>query len=138
MTATPDLDEMLVTMVERDASDLIIKSDSPPLIRIYGDLYPMDFPPLSPEQAREISYKVVDDRQRVIFERDWELDVGYEIRGVARYRVNCFVQRGFVGSVFRLIPLRIRTMEDLMLPDVCRYFADRPRGLILVTGPAGW
>jgi twitching motility protein PilT len=134
---TPNLDEMLVTMVERDASDLMIKADSPPLIRIYGDLYPLDFPPLTVDQAREISYKVMEDRERAVFERDWELDAAYEIRGVARYRVNCFMQRGCVGSVFRLIPLRIRTMEELMLPDVCRYFADRPRGLVLVTGPAG-
>lgn len=124
-------------MVERDASDLILKVGARPLMRIYGELNPLDYPPFTPEQTREVTYSLMTDRQRAMFERDWELDLGYEVKGVARYRGNCFIQRGNVGAVFRLIPLRIRTMEDLDLPGVCRYFADRPRGLVLVTGPAG-
>ena len=75
--------------------------------------------------------------ERELFEQAWEIDLGYHIDGLSRFRVNVFVQRGNVGSVFRVIPLTIRTIADLALPDVCTYFAERPRGLILVTGPAG-
>jgi len=133
----PTLDELLVTEVEREASDLIIKVDSPPLLRIYGELSPMDLPPLTRDDSRELAYTIMDQRGRATFERDWELDAGYEIPGVGRFRINCFVQRGCVGMAVRHIPLVIRTMEELGLPEVCRYFADRPRGLVLITGPAG-
>ena len=132
-----ELDEVLVQMVESEGSDLILKVGAPPLLRIYGDLNTLPYPPFTPEQVREVCYSLMTDRQRAMFERDWELDFGYEVRGVARYRGNCFVQRGNMGAVFRLIPLVIRTVEELGLPEVCRYFADRPRGLVLVTGPAG-
>jgi len=132
-----DIHELLSECVKRDGSDLHIKADSPPLLRIYGDLYGMDLPPLSPDDTRELTYSVMTEEQIALFERDWEMDLGYDIDGVGRFRVNGFVQRGAVGCVFRSIPLRISTMEELGLPAVCKYFADRPRGLILVTGPAG-
>jgi twitching motility protein PilT len=135
MTAT--LDELLVTMVESDASDLIVKVDCPPLLRIYGELNPMDLPPLTRDDTRGLAYAIMDQRSRASFERDWELDAGHEILGVGRFRINCFIQRGNVGMAVRHIPLHINTMEELGLPEVCRYFADRPRGLVLITGPAG-
>ncbi len=138
MTATQlSIDQLLLTAVERDASDIHIKAESPPLLRIYGELIPTDLPPLSVDEAKRLSYSILTPEQRQSFEQDWELDLGYDIESVARFRVNVFVQRGMVGSVFRIIPLHIQTIEELALPDICRYFAERPRGLVLVTGPAG-
>jgi twitching motility protein PilT len=131
------IDDLLRTAVGRDASDIHIKAGSPPLFRIYGELFPTDLPPLSTDEARRISFSVLSPAERETFEQNWELDMGYHIPDLARFRVNVFVQRGMVGSVFRVIPLRIQTIEDLSLPEVCTYFAERPRGLILVTGPAG-
>jgi len=131
------IDELLKTAVERDASDIHIKAESPPLLRIYGELIPMDLPPLSIEEAKRLSFVILSEKDREAFEQQWELDLGYDLPGLARFRVNLFVQRGLVGSVFRIIPLHIQTIEELALPEVCRYFAERPRGLVLVTGPAG-
>ncbi len=131
------IDDLLRTAVARDASDIHIKADSPPLLRIYGELIPTDLPPLSIDEAKRLSYSILTPHEREVFEQAWELDLGYVIEGVARFRVNLFIQRNMVGSVFRIIPLHIQTLEDLGLPDVCRYFAERPRGLVLVTGPAG-
>jgi len=131
------IDDLLRTAVARDASDIHIKAESPPLFRIYGELIPTDLPPLTSDEARRLSYAVLSQEERDAFEQQWELDMGYDIADLARFRVNVFVQRGLVGSVFRVIPLRIQTIEELNLPEVCRYFADRPRGLVLVTGPAG-
>jgi twitching motility protein PilT len=131
------VDELLRTAVERDASDMHIKAESPPLLRIYSELIPMDLPPFTAEEAKRLSYSILTPEEREEFEREWELDLGYDIEGLARFRVNVFVQRGMVGSVFRIIPLHVQTIEELGLPEVCRYFAERPRGLVLVTGPAG-
>ena len=132
-----NIDDLLRTAVERDASDIHIKAESPPLLRIYGELIPTDLPPLSVEEAKRLSFHILSEQEREVFEREWELDLGYDLEGMARFRVNVFVQRGMVGSVFRVIPLHIQAIEELGLPEVCRYFAERPRGLVLVTGPAG-
>ncbi len=132
------IDQLLKLTVQRDGSDLHLKSGSRPLIRIYGELLPVEeVDPLSPEQVRELAYSIMSDTQRQRFEEEWELDMAHVIEGLARFRVNVFIQRGNVGMVFRVIPIRIQTMEELGLPPVCRYFAERPRGLVLVTGPAG-
>ncbi len=131
------IDDLLKTAVARDASDIHIKAESPPLLRIYGELIPMDLPPLSIDEAKRLSYMILSSKDREQFEQQWELDLGYDLPGLARFRVNLFVQRGMTGSVFRVIPLHVQTIEELGLPEVCRYFAERPRGLILVTGPAG-
>jgi len=136
-TSQLHIDDLLRTAVERDASDIHIKAESPPLLRIYGELIPTDLPPLTPEEAKRLSYHILTPHERDAFERDWELDLGYQIETVARFRVNLFIQRGMVGSVFRIIPFHIQTIEELGLPEVCRQFAERPRGLVLVTGPAG-
>jgi len=133
----PSIDELLAKAIERNASDLHIKANSPPLLRIYGDLLPMDAPALTPQEARELTLSVMNEQQRAAFEENWEVDLGYEIPKVGRFRVNAFVQRGYTGSVFRFIPLNIQTIDELALPEVCKYFAERPRGLVLVTGPAG-
>ncbi len=132
------IDQLLHTTVERDGSDLHVKAESHPLIRVYGELLPLEeYPVLSPDEVRDLAYSIMSENQRKRFDDEWELDMAYVIEGLARFRVNMFVQRGMVGIVFRVIPLKISTMEELMLPPVCRYFAERPRGLVLVTGPAG-
>ncbi|MCS6775132.1 MAG: type IV pilus twitching motility protein PilT [Chloroherpetonaceae bacterium] len=138
------LDQLLQACVYNEGSDLHIKADSPPLVRIHGDLLPLDIDPsapepvaLSAEEAKWLCYSVLSDVQKARFEEELELDFAYEIKGVARFRANLFVQRGNVGGVFRVIPYEIKTMEDLNLPTVCRQFCERPRGLVLVTGPAG-
>ena len=131
------VDELLATTVKMDGSDLHIKADSPPLVRVYGDLFPLDYPPFTMEQAKELSYSIISREQIERFEEDLELDIAYEIPGLARFRGNLFQQREAVGSVYRVIPLRIQTMDELNLPPVCKYYSERPRGLVLVTGPAG-
>jgi twitching motility protein PilT len=136
-TSQLHIDDLLKTAVERDASDIHIKAESPPLLRIYGELIPTDLPPLSQEEAKRLSFIILSPQERELFEKQWELDIGYDIEGLARFRVNLMVQRNMVGSVFRVIPLHVQTIEELALPEVCRYFAERPRGLVLVTGPAG-
>lgn len=135
---TKIIDELLTATVERDGSDLHLKANSHPLVRVYGELMPMEeYPVLSADEVRQIAYTVASEAQRERFEREWELDLAYVIEGLARFRCNMFVQRGKVGVVFRVIPIKISTMDELGLPPVCKYFAERPRGLVLVTGPAG-
>lgn len=136
MTAT--VDDLLRITVERDGSDLHLKAGSKPLIRIYGELMPIEeMEPMTAEETRNLAYSLMADFQKQRFDEDWELDMAHVIPGLARFRCNMFIQRGNVGLVFRVIPIRIQTMEELSLPPVCRYFAERPRGLVLVTGPAG-
>ena len=135
---THTIDELLRATVAVDGSDLHIKSDARPQVRIYGELLPVEGAlPIPADEVRELAYSIMSDMQRQRFDTDWELDLAYVIEGLARFRCNVFIQRGLVGIVFRVIPIHIRTMEELMLPPVCRYFAERPRGLVLVTGPAG-
>src|SRR5690348_16955319 len=127
------VDQLLTTTVQMDGSDLHLKAESPPLVRVHGDLFPLEMPPFTPEQVKELSYSILSPEQIARFEEDLEFDLGYEIPGLARFRGNLLQQRGAVGSVFRVIPLRIQTMEELNLPPVCRYYSERPRGLVLVT-----
>lgn len=129
--------ELLQEVKERDASDLILKAETPPIFRIYGDLYTDDRAPLSAEEVRELAYSILTDEQRRRFEDEWELDLAYEAPGIARFRVNLFIQRGNVGAAFRLIPYRIMTMEEIGIPEVVKSFCERPRGIVIVTGPAG-
>lgn len=132
------IDQLLYETCRRDGSDLHIKADSHPLVRIYGDLLPMpEYPKFTSEDVRDLANSIMSETQRARFERDWELDMAYVIEGLARFRCNMLIQRSNVGIVFRVIPIKIKTMDELMLPPVCRYFAERPRGLVLVTGPAG-
>ncbi len=132
------VDDLLTATVTRDGSDLHLKANNYPLLRKYGDLFAMeDFPVMSAEDVAAVAHSIMSDVQKERFEQDWELDMAYVIEGLARFRCNVFIQRGKVGVVFRVIPIKISTMEELSLPQVCTYFAERPRGLVLVTGPAG-
>jgi twitching motility protein PilT len=131
------VDQLLYTTVHHEGSDLHIKADSPPLVRIHGDLIQLDIDPLTPDETRALAFSVLSPIQRARFEEELELDFAYEIPGLARFRGNIYQQRGATQAVFRVIPLHIRTIDELGLPPVCRYFSERPRGLVLVTGPAG-
>jgi twitching motility protein PilT len=131
------LPELLKTTVEMDGSDLHITTDTAPQVRVNGELQRLQLPELTPAQSQALIYSVLTDTQKKRFEETQELDFSFGIRGLARFRCNVFSQRGAVGAVFRLIPEKIRSFGELGLPAVLANFADRPRGLVLVTGPTG-
>jgi twitching motility protein PilT len=131
------LPELLKTMVEMNGSDLHIATNTPPQIRVNGRLTRLELPELQPAETKQLVYSVLTDSQKKRFEETLELDFSFGIRGLARFRCNLFNQRGAVGAVYRLIPEKIRTFQDLGLPAVLGSLAERPRGLVLVTGPTG-
>ncbi len=133
----PTLPELLKTTVEMNGSDLHLTTNSPPVVRVDGRLRPLDLPPLNAAETKQLAYSVLTDAQKKRFEETLELDFSFGIRGIARFRCNVFNQRGAVAAVYRLIPERIRTFEELGIPKVVAQLADRPRGLVLVTGPTG-
>ena len=135
---SPHIDDLLRLMLERGGSDLHITVGSPPGIRIRGELLPVEsMKPLTPRDTMEMLLSLLSEEQRRRFETELELDFAYSIPGVSRFRANVFQQRNSMGAVFRVIPIKIPSMEDLALPKVCRFLAERPRGLVLVTGPTG-
>ncbi len=131
------LPELLKTTVEMDASDLHITTNTPPQVRVNGKLQRLPLPDMSAADTKQLVYSVLTDAQKKRFEESMELDFSFGIRGIARFRCNVFNQRGAVGAVYRLIPERIRGFDELGLPPVIAKLAERPRGLILVTGPTG-
>jgi twitching motility protein PilT len=131
------LPELLQTLVQMDGSDLHITTNTPPQVRVHGHLTRLDGPALTPSETKQLSYSVLTDSQKKRFEETLELDFSFGIKGLARFRVNMFNQRGAVGAVYRLIPERIRAFQELNLPPVLATLAERPRGLVLVTGPTG-
>jgi twitching motility protein PilT len=134
----PTLSELLKRMVDAGASDLHITTNSPPRIRLHGDLRPMeDVPALGPADTKQLAYSILTDAQKHRFEENLELDFSFGIKNIARFRANLFNQRGAVAGVFRVIPFEIRTFEQLGLAPILRKLCEKPRGLILVTGPTG-
>ncbi len=131
------LPELLKTLVENSGSDLHITTDTPPQIRVHGHLKPLDLPSLGPAETKNLAYSVLTDAQKKRFEEALELDFSFGIRGIARFRCNVFNQRGAVAAVYRVIPEQIKGFTELGLPQVLANLADRPRGLVLVTGPTG-
>ncbi len=132
------IDDMLRKMVEINASDLHLKVGEPPVMRIHGKMKRMtQWPVLTPESNKELIYAILNDERRARFEETHELDLAHSVPGVARFRVNVFQQRNVIGAVLRLIPIKVLTIEDLKLPEVTKELADKPRGLVLVTGPTG-
>jgi twitching motility protein PilT len=131
------LPELLQTLVENNGSDLHITTDTPPQIRVHGHMKRLDLPPLGPSDTKALAYSVLTDAQKKRFEEALELDFSFGIKGLARFRCNMFNQRGAVGAVYRLIPEKIRSFQELGLPAVLANLAERPRGLVLVTGPTG-
>jgi twitching motility protein PilT len=133
-----DFADVLLEVIDRRASDLHITAGAPPTVRVRGRLVPMDgFPVLTPNDTREIVYSILSEGQRQKFENNWQLDFAYQIPGRARFRVNAYLQRSAVGAAFRLIPFDVVPLETLGLPPVVADFANKPRGLVLVTGPTG-
>ncbi len=132
-----EMEKLLEFTVKQQASDLVLKEGSPPILRINGDLVRLKSEPLQGEDSREISYQILTDEQIRRFEDQLELDLAYQIEGVARFRVNLMVQRGRVSTAARVIPFQVRTIEDLGLPAIVPHLCDYPRGLVLVTGPTG-
>ncbi|HEV2178519.1 MAG TPA: type IV pilus twitching motility protein PilT [Terriglobia bacterium] len=136
--ALPTLTELLKRMVEAGGSDLHLTANSPPRIRLHGELNPCeDLPPLTGGDTKQLAYSVLTDSQKHRFEESLELDFSFGVKGVARFRGNVFNQRGAVGCVFRMVPFETKTFEQLGLPPVVRKLCEKPRGLILVTGPTG-
>src|SRR5712671_5438092 len=132
------LPELLKTTVEMNASDLHIATDSPPQVRVDGELQRLQQPELTPAETKQLVYSVLTDSQKKRFEESKELDFSFGMKAIgARFRCNVFTQKGAVGAVYRLIPEKIRTFGDLGLPTVLANLAERPRGLVLVTGPTG-
>jgi twitching motility protein PilT len=132
------LPELLKTTLEMGGSDLHISAASSPQVRVNGDLQRLQQPELGPVETKQLAYSVLNDTQKKRFEESQELDFSFGIRSIgARFRCNVFSQRGAVSAVYRLIPEKIRTFQELGLPSVIAGLADKPRGLVLVTGPTG-
>jgi twitching motility protein PilT len=132
-----NMHQLLKAMIEKGASDLHLTTGTAPQLRIDGKLHPLRMPPLSPPETKQLCYSVLTDSQKHQFEERNELDLSFSVQKLSRFRANVFVQRGNVAGAFRAIPFKIKTFEDLGLPKVVRALAEKPRGLILVTGPTG-
>ena len=132
-----NLHTYLKELVEQGGSDLHITTNTPPQIRVHGKLIPMNVPPLTHVETKQLCYSVLTDAQKHKFEEENELDFSFGIKGLSRFRGNLFIQRGAVTGVFRVIPYKILTFEELGLPPIVRDLCARPRGLVLVTGPTG-
>lgn len=132
-----NLHQLLRLMVEKRSSDLHITVGSPPMIRIDGKLVPVQAPPLTGQDCRALCYSVLTDAQRQKFEETNELDASFGVKALSRFRANIFMQRGAVSGVFRQIPFKVQTFEELGLPPVLEELSNRKRGLVLVTGPTG-
>jgi len=134
----PTLSELLKRMVDVGGSDLHITTNSPPRIRVHGELKPCDdLPVLGPAETKQLAYSILTDAQKHRFEESLELDFSFGIKNIARFRGNLFNQRGATAGVFRVIPFEIKTFDQLRLPPILRKLCEKPRGLILVTGPTG-
>jgi twitching motility protein PilT len=133
----PTLPDLLKTTVDLGGSDLHLTTATPPQVRVNGKLARLEMSELTPADTKQLAYAVLTDAQKKRFEETLELDFSFGIKGLARFRCNMFNQRGAVAAVYRLIPERIRSFEELGLPQVLATLADKPRGLVLVTGPTG-
>ncbi len=130
--------DLLQILVERGGSDLHLTSGTSPQIRVSGKLLPLtQFEALTPQETQRLAYSVLNEAQKQKFEEENELDLSFGIQGLARFRCNVYRQRGAVGSAIRVIPYKIRSFDELGLPKVVQELAERPKGLVLVTGPTG-
>jgi twitching motility protein PilT len=131
------IDSYFSQMKERGASDLHMVIGFPPLLRLRGELVPLDEPVLTAANNRKILFEILDEDQQATIDKHRDFDKAYELKGVGRFRCNFFYQRRGIGAVFRIIPVKILTVDQLGMPDVVRSFADYVRGMVLVTGPTG-
>ena len=132
-----DIADLLIQTKEKNASDLHLSSGSPPMMRLHGDLTPIESGALSRDGVHKMIYEILNDDQRRLFEENRDLDFAIELGDVARFRVNVFNQKNGEGAVFRVIPTQIRSFQELGLPEVVQTMALRENGLVLVTGPTG-
>ncbi len=133
-----DFADVLTRMVAVRASDVHLTPGFQPAIRVRGRITPMEgYSPMTPQETRDVVYAILNNDQRKRFENEQQLDFAYSIPGVARFRVNCYFQRGSVSAAFRHIPHEIKTLEELDLPPILADFTRKPRGFVLVTGPTG-
>jgi len=132
-----NLQEMLKAMIEKGGSDLHLTTGVPPMLRLHGRLTPMDLPPLNPAETKALAYSILTDAQKQKFEEEKELDFSFGVKGLSRFRANVFLQRGAVAVAIRTIPYTIMSFEQLGLSKVVADLCERPKGLILVTGPTG-
>ena len=132
-----DISELLAFSVKNKASDLHLSAGLPPMIRVHGDIRRINVPPLNNQEVRAMIYDIMSDAQRKGYEEHLELDFSFELRDVARFRVNAFNQERGAGAVFRTIPSLVLTLEQLEAPKIFKEIADTPRGIVVVTGPTG-
>ncbi len=132
-----DVTELLAFSAKQGASDLHLSAGLPPMIRVDGDVRRINLPPMEHKEVHALIYDIMNDKQRKDFEEFLETDFSFEVPGVARFRVNAFNQNRGAGAVFRTIPSKVLTMEDLGMGQVFKDISLKPRGLILVTGPTG-
>ncbi|MEM7401570.1 MAG: type IV pilus twitching motility protein PilT [Pseudomonadota bacterium] len=132
-----DISQLLAFSVKNGASDLHLSAGVPPMIRVDGDVRRINVPAMEHRQVHEMVYDIMNDKQRKDYEEFLETDFSFEIPGLARFRVNAFIQNRGAGAVFRTIPSKILTLEDLACPKIFEEIASYPRGLVLVTGPTG-
>jgi twitching motility protein PilT len=138
MPAANSIDELLERMVEANASDLHVTTGTPPAIRVRGEVERLQgFDSLTGEETQQLLYRILSSEQQKHFELNRQLDFSYSIPGLARFRVNVYFQRESIGAAFRLIPTELKTLEELGIPDSLHVLAEKPRGLVLVTGPTG-
>jgi twitching motility protein PilT len=132
-----DITELLAFSAKQGASDLHLSAGLPPMIRVDGDVRRINLPAMEHKEVHSLIYDIMNDKQRKDFEEFLETDFSFEVPGVARFRVNAFNQNRGAGAVFRTIPSKVLTMEDLGMSQVFKDIAEVPRGLVLVTGPTG-
>ncbi len=131
------IDELFKLMVEQKASDLHITSGAPPYLRLHGNMVALNYRELSNQDIQGLVFEILSEKQKKTFVEKWELDCAYAVPGLGRFRVNVFMQRKGLGAVFRVIPEKILTPQELNLPSAIMDLIDADRGLVLVTGPTG-
>jgi twitching motility protein PilT len=131
------LGDYLLDAVNMGASDLHVTAGLPPMVRISGKVQPLDYPPMTTNATRDMIYDVLSNEQRQRLENEWELDFSYSLPQMARFRVNVYFQKGSLGAAFRTIPSEVRSIKELGLPEAVQELTEKPRGLVLVTGPTG-
>ena len=132
-----DITELLAFSVQHDASDLHLSTGTPPSIRVDGDVRKLNIPAFDAKDVNALVYDIMNDRQRKEYEENLEVDFSFEVPNLARFRVNAFNQNRGPAAVFRTIPSKILSLDDLGCPEIFREISDTPRGLVLVTGPTG-
>lgn len=131
------LEALLEELVAREGSDLHLRVDEPPLYRVHGNLVRTELPPLTKDEVASLIFGMMNEEQRTEAEARREVDLGYEVPGLARFRVNVYWERDWLSAALRLIPLRVQTIDELGLPPIIKDLSLLPRGLVLVTGPTG-